>query len=251
MKILIVEDEKLSSDHLKTLLHKIDSSIIVIDSLESIKEFEAWNESSGSADLILMDIHLADGISFEIFEKYDIDIPIIFTTAYNEYAIKAFKVNSVDYLLKPIGLSDLSDAIEKFKKFNQKDETVHLEKLINAVAILNKQYKQRFLTKMGEQIISIKTEEIGCFTAEDRIVLLKNKKGQRYPVDYTLDQLESLVDPSQFFRINRKAIVNINHIEKVSTYFNNRLKISSPLLNDEEGIVSRDRVAEFKQWLNG
>lgn len=251
MNVLIVEDEKLSSDHLKMLLNKIDADITVIDSLESIKAFEQWHQENGKADLILMDIHLADGISFEIFEKIEIDIPVIFTTAYNEYAIKAFKVNSVDYLLKPIGISDLKDAIEKFKKYNHKEETVHLEKLMNAVAILNKQYKQRFLTKMGEQIISIKTEEIGCFTAEERIVLLKNKKGQRYPVDYTLDQLESLIDPSQFFRINRKAIVNINHIEKVSTYFNNRLKISSPLLNDDEAVVSRDRVAEFKQWLNG
>ena len=247
MNVLIVEDEKLSSDHLKMLLKKIDSNITVIDSLESIKAFEQWHQQNGKADLILMDIHLADGVSFEIFEKMSVDIPVIFTTAYNEYAIKAFKVNSVDYLLKPIGVTELREAIEKFKKYNHKEETVHLEKLMNAVAILNKQFKQRFLTKMGEQIISIKSEDIGCFTAEDRIVLMKNKKGQRYPIDYTLDQLETLIDPTQFFRINRKAIVNINHIEKVSTYFNNRLKLSSSLLTDDEAIVSRDRVAEFKQ----
>lgn len=250
MKTIIIEDEKLSADYLTNMLKRIDPAIEIVANFDSVKKSIEEFQKGITADILFVDIHLADGLSFDIFSKIYIDIPVIFTTAYDDYAIKAFKLNSIDYLLKPIGIDDLKQAVEKFKKIN-KQQNNHVEALSQVYLQLNKLYKNRFMVKIGESIISIKSEEIIHFVAEDGIVLLVNESGKRYSIDYTLDQLENLVDPNLFFRINRKVIISLNAIQKVNTYFNSRLKINSTQLEDDACIVSRDRVNDFKKWLDG
>lgn len=250
MNTIIIEDEKLSADHLANLIGKVDKNIKVLNVFDSVKQSVRYFQNNPNADLLFVDIHLADGVSFEIFSKVVIESPVIFTTAYDEYAIKAFKVNSVDYLLKPIGIDELKVALEKFKKLKNSQLLKPSDNIIDAYQIINKQYKNRFMVKIGANIISVKTEEITHFIAEDGIVLIVTKNGKRYPIDYTLDQSELLLNPDIFFRINRKTIININSIQKVNTYFNNRLKIDSVVLQSDDAIVSRERVAEFKKWLD-
>jgi DNA-binding LytR/AlgR family response regulator len=249
MNAIIIEDEKLSAEHLSNLLKRIDASINVMATFDTVKKSVDAFQKGMKADVVFVDVHLADGLSFEIFQKVQIDTPIIFTTAYDEYAIKAFKLNSVDYLLKPIGAEDLRVAIDKLKKFNQSHTSI-VKDIANAYQNLNKQYKNRFMVKMGDSIVSVKTEDVLHFIAEDGITLLVTNTSKRYPVDYTLDQLAELVSPEQFFRINRKVLISINAVQKVSSYFNSRLKINSDLLDDESAIVSRERVNEFKAWLD-
>jgi len=250
MKVVIIEDEKLSAELLSRLLQKIDSQIEITAILDSVKKSAQYFQEGHKDDLIFLDIHLADGISFDIFSRVSIDTPIIFTTAYSEYAIKAFDVNSVDYLLKPIGMDDLKKAIDKFKKFNPVDHHKVLENISNAYQQLPKQYKSRFMVKIGQSIDSIRSENIIHFQTNDGLTFLQTENGKRYPIDYTLDQLESLMSPDDFFRINRKVILSISSISKVSTYLNGRLIISSPYLNGDESIVSRERVNDFKSWLD-
>jgi DNA-binding LytR/AlgR family response regulator len=251
MKVIIIEDEKLSAEHLQTLLKRIDKSIQVLQTFDSVKSVVHAFENGVKADLLFVDIHLADGLSFDIFSKIAIDTPVIFTTAYDEYAIKAFKVNSIDYLLKPIGITELKTAVEKFEKLQGTKPHFHLNEMAAVYENITKQHKNRFMVKMGENIVSVKTEDIAHFIAEEGIVLLTTKAEKRYPIDYTLDQLEEVIDLKIFFRINRKVIVNINAIQKISTYFNSRLKIVSPALQDDDCVVSRERVNDFKQWLDG
>jgi DNA-binding LytR/AlgR family response regulator len=250
MNAIIIEDEKLSAEHLCTLLKRIDSEINIIAQFDTVKKSVEAFQKGIKADILFVDIHLADGISFDIFSKVTIDIPVIFTTAFDEYAIKAFKLNSIDYLLKPIGIQELNDAVTKFKKMNGSRLMLTIENVTDVYKSLNKQYKNRFMVKMGDCIISIKTDEVIHFIAEDGISLLVTQAGKRYPVDYTLDQLETLVDPKLFFRINRKVLIHINAVQKISSYFNSRLKINSSLLDEEATIVSRERVNDFKFWLD-
>jgi DNA-binding LytR/AlgR family response regulator len=249
MKAIIIEDEILSAEHLILLLNKIDSGIEIIATFDSVKKSVDEFKKGIKADLLFVDIHLADGISFDIFSKVTIDTPVIFTTAYDEYAIKAFKINSVDYLLKPVSQEDLRLAVEKYKKLNGGDKATIIENITNAYNSINKQYKNRFLVKTGDSISTIKTEDISHFISEDGAVLLVTGN-KRYVIDYTLDTLETLISPDVFFRINRKALVNISSIQKVNSYLNGRLKINSAFLGEEESIVSRERVNDFKQWLD-
>lgn len=249
MKVIIIEDEKLSAEHLINLLKKADSTVEVVAQYDTVKKsIEEFKKGVG-ADLLFMDVHLADGISFEIFSKITIETPVIFTTAYDEYAIKAFKVNSVDYLLKPIGLADLKNALEKYRKLKIPDQATVLENINNAYQNLSKQFKSRFMVKIGDTISTVKCEDISHFVSEDGAVLLITEN-KRYVIDYTLDSLESLVSPDAFFRINRKVLINISSIQKVSSYFNSRLKLNFNSLNEEDGIVSRERVNDFKAWLD-
>jgi DNA-binding LytR/AlgR family response regulator len=250
MKVVIVEDEKLSAEHLSLVLQKIDSNIEVIAYFDTIKAtVNAFNEGL-TADLLFLDIHLADGNSFEIFSKIQIELPVIFTTAYDHYAIQAFKQNSIDYLLKPIALQDLKFAIEKFKKQQQKTDSKLIENLTQAYHQLNKTYKTRFMVKLGQNIGAIQTADIHHFITQDSLSFIVTTKGDRYPVDYTLDQLETLLEPKSFFRINRKIIINIQAIEKVNAYFNGRFAIAAKFLEGDVRIVSRDRVNDFKIWLD-
>ena len=250
MKIIIIEDEKLSADHLELLLKKIDPEIEVLARIDSVKNSVQFLQEHSVAELLFVDIHLADGLSFDIFSKVNINIPVIFTTAYDEYAIKAFKINSIDYLLKPIGLEDLKIALQKFKKLNFNQYQNRLEEMNLLYQKIQKPYKNRFLVKLGDSIQSVKTEDIASFIFEDGLVLLITSGGKRYVIDYTLDHLEELLNPDVFFRINRKAMIQINAIQKVSSYFNSRLKLQSTSLSDENAIVSRERVHDFKNWLD-
>jgi DNA-binding LytR/AlgR family response regulator len=250
MKVVIVEDEKLSAEHLALLLHRIDSTIEVVKYLDTVKGTIKDFQEGLEADLIFLDIHLADGNSFEILNQLHIDIPIIFTTAYDQYAIQAFKQNSIDYLLKPISLKDLAFALDKYKKLEQKANKNLIENITIAYQQLNKEYKTRFLVKKGQMIESILTADIHHFETEESISFLTTNKGSRYPIDYTLDQLEILLGPKYFFRINRKVILHIQSIEKVNTYFNSRLSIATKFLDGDARIVSRDRVNDFKMWLD-
>ncbi len=250
MKAIIIEDEKLSAEHLARLLKKVDDSIEIIATFDSVKKSIEEFKKGVKADLLFVDVHLADGLSFDIFTKIAIDTPVIFTTAYDEYAIKAFKINSVDYLLKPIGTEDLKIAIEKFRKLNAGSQSTIIENIASAYQSINKQFKNRFMVKMGDTISSIKTEEITHFISEDGLVLLATENGKRYVIDYTLDNLETLISSDSFFRINRKVILNISTIQKVSSYFNSRLKINANFLNEDDCIVSRERVNDFKAWLD-
>ncbi|MEI7661220.1 MAG: LytTR family DNA-binding domain-containing protein [Bacteroidota bacterium] len=249
MNAIIIEDELLSAEHLGNLLRKIDPDMHVLATYDSVRQTIQAFKAGVKADLLFVDIHLADGLSFEIFNEISVDTPIIFTTAYDEYAIRAFKLNSVDYLLKPVGQEELTNALGKFKKYGRNDYSLMVDNIVQAYQTMNRQYKSRFMIRIGENIVSVRADQIAHFIFEDGVVLLATITNHLYPVDFTLDQLEAMTDPSQFFRINRKVIISISSIQKSSAYFNSRLKITAPLLHDDNAIVSRERVNGFKEWL--
>jgi DNA-binding LytR/AlgR family response regulator len=246
MKVVIVEDERLASKRLEQLLKVAEPGIEVLQILESVDDAVNWFSQNPSPDLVFMDIQLDDGISFEIFDAVKIDAPVIFTTAYNEYAIRAFKVNSVDYLLKPIEQEALETAIQKFRKlFSGQNDFV--EKMAKVFGQISTKYKSRFFVKVGIRYQSIPVENICCFFVEERSTFLRTKQDKSYDLDYSLEQLQNMVDPGQFFRINRNYLVNINCIEEIISYSTNRLKLK---VGKTEQIVSREKVAEFKQWMD-
>ena len=246
MKVLIIEDEKPASQKIMRLLREINSDIEIIDVLKSVEKSVNWFLKNPKPDLIFMDIQLEDGICFEIFESSQIRTPIIFTTAYDEYTLRAFKVNSIDYLLKPIDSDELKNAIDKFKAYYEKTEYTGIESIINQ---LQPKTKERFLIKIGEHYKSIQTSMINCFYIKERCNFIHVNKGKNYPIDYSLDRIEQLINSKSFFRINRNFIINFSAIQDIIAYSSNRLKI---ILNDwtekEEIIVSRERVSDFKEW---
>lgn len=250
MKVIIIEDERLSAEYLENLLKKTDSTIEVISVIGTVKKSIELLSSGIKADLLFVDVHLADGLSFEIFSALNTTIPIIFTTAYDEYAIKAFKLNSVDYLLKPVAITDLSNALEKFKKITLNYNIGFIQDLASVYQNQRKGFKNRFMVKLGDTITTVKTDEISHFISEDGMVMLNTTIGKKYPLDFTLDHLENVLDPDSFFRINRKVILHISSVNKVGAFFNSRLKISLESLKDEDGVVSRERVNDFKKWLD-
>lgn len=246
MKVVIVEDEALAAEKLGNLLEKVAPEDQILATIESVEEAVEWFSQNPAPDLIFMDIQLDDGISFEIFDAIKLEVPVIFTTAYNEYAIRAFKVNSVDYLLKPIEEEALAAAIGKFRKFSQ--QPVDFEKRIAGVlSQFREKYKSRFFVKTGQRFQSITVEKVSCFFVAERFTFLKTQEGKTCDLDYSLDQLQKLVDPGMFFRVNRNFLVNINAIDEIISYSTNRLKLK---VAKEEIIVSRDNVAEFKLWMD-
>lgn len=250
MNVLIIEDEKKTAKMLREII-ETNSVRLVVNVLDSIEESVAYlNKNQSKIDLIFMDIHLADGNSFEVFNKIEIKTPIIFTTAYDNYAIQAFKQNSIDYLLKPVSLQDVQFAIDKFNKQQQTANTKLFENFAKTYQQLNNQYKTRFIVKTGETIDTIQTHEIHHFETKESLSFLVTNKGKKYIIEYTLDQLEKILPPQDFFRINRKVIIHIQAIEKVQTYFNSRLTITANKLEGDSQIVSRERVIEFKKWLD-
>ena len=250
MKVVIIEDEKLSAEHLALLLKKVDVNIEIVKYIDTVKATVSLFEDGLQCDLIFMDIHLADGNSFEVFNKIKIETPIIFTTAYDNYAIQAFKQNSIDYLLKPVSLQDVQFAMDKFNKQQQTANKKLFENFAKTYQQLNNQYKTRFIVKTGETIDTIQTHEIHHFETKESLSFLVTNKGKKYIIEYTLDQLEKILPPQDFFRINRKIIIHIQAIEKVQTYFNSRLTITANKLEGDSQIVSRERVIEFKKWLD-
>ena len=249
MEVLIIEDELLSAERLKKLVLDFDSTIRIIGVIDSVEDAVNWFENNSSPDLVFLDIHLADGSSFEIFEKVNINSSIIFTTAYDKYAIKAFKVDSIDYLLKPIDKEELHQAIEKYEK-RQKGNKVTSENVKELLDKISPSYKDRFMVKTLNSIISLKTYDIAYFYSEDKLSFIKTKQGKRHLIDYSLDQLTELVSPKQYFRVNRKFIINIDAIEKMVAYLNSRLLITTKPTHSEIIVVSREKVSAFKKWLD-
>lgn len=250
MNVLIIENEKPAADGLSRLLKKINKNIEVVAVLETVEETINWFQKNPSPDLILMDIQLDDGICFEIFESVKINTPVIFTTAYDEYAIKAFKVNSVDYLLKPVTKESLTTAIEKLKTLFP-GQAISNEKINHIYERIGEHHKARFFVKVGEHYKSISTNEIACFYIKERCAFFITLPGKCYDVNYSLEQLEKLLDPGQFFRINRQAIININAITDIISFSTKSLKIK--ITNEEkigELLISREKVSAFKKWLD-
>lgn len=248
MKVLIFEDEKLNAERLAELIKKYDSSIEILAVLASVKQGIAWLAENPAPELIFMDIRLTDGLSFELFEKVNIDIPVIFTTAYDEYAIRAFKVNSVDYLVKPIDFIELKAAIDKYKKVRPLLSRDFIQAILEQS---NQKYKNRFLIKIGDQLRHIECRDIAYLIFEDGLVMAVTRGKSALPMDYSLDHLEQLLNPTDFFRLNRKVIARIDAIGKINSYFNGRLKIELLPSVDEDIIVSRERVGKFKEWMGG
>jgi DNA-binding LytR/AlgR family response regulator len=249
MKVLIIEDEQPASQKLIRLIKEIDSSIEIAGIIESVEKATNWLCNNPHPELIFMDIQLEDGICFEIFENCTIKTPVIFTTAYNEYSLKAFKVNSVDYLLKPIVFEELKNAIEKFKTVHfQKVDFTKIESFINE---LQPKTKERFLIKIGEHYRSIQLSGINCFFIKERCNFINVDNGKIYAIDYSLDKIEDIIDPKMFFRVNRNFIVNFSAIHDIIAYSSNRLKIVlTNRAEKDEILVSRERVAEFKEWMD-
>lgn len=253
MRTIIVEDEQPAAKRLEKLLKKHRSNYQVVAVIESVEQAVGYFESNTDVDLIFMDIQLADGLSFDIFNQINLQKPIIFTTAYDQYMLKAFKVNSIDYLLKPIDEEELEAALDKFDRlYKEKGSALFNPSIINnLIGQLSKPtFKQRFLIKIGQQIIYLPTTEIRYFFSDEGIVYAKVKNKKKYMVDYTLDQLEQALDPSEYFRVNRKFLIHIEAILKIHPFFNSRLKLDISPTTDLDVIVSRDRVSNFKKWLD-
>lgn len=250
MKVLIIEDEKPSARRLERMLERHQVSVSTM--LHSVSEAITWFQENPHPDLIFLDIQLSDGLSFEIFDAVEVKSAIIFTTAYDEYALQAFKLNSIDYLLKPIDEDELATAVTKYRERLPKQQNVQLnfedikKLLTNPV---EREYKQRFTTKIGQHIKMIAVDEIECFYSENKGTYAHTFEGRDYLLDTTLEQLEEELSPKVFFRINRKFYVNINGIKDIISYTNSRLQLKLQSYKEEEVIVARERVRDFKLWL--
>ena len=253
MNILIIEDEKLAANRLSGLIKSQDGTAKIVGTLDSIKASVAWFSSNPQPDLTFMDIQLADGLSFEIFDQVVVSCPVIFTTAFDEYALRAFKVNSIDYLLKPIDTDELGRAMEKFRHLHRdesKPETLAAPIMDRVLQMLTKTYKSRFLVRAGEHIKTISTEQVTFFYSMGKATFLNTIENKEYDIDYTLEELEGLLNPELFFRINRKYIVSMGAIRDIINYTNSRLKLKLVNSTDNEIIVSREKVTDFKNWLD-
>lgn len=254
LNVLIVEDESPAAEKLERYLLKYSQSIRVVAIIDSVKEAVSWlTRNQKEIDLIFMDVQLKDGISFSIFQDVKIEKPIIFITAYNEFALDAFKVNSIDYLLKPITFTDLSVSLKKLETLSTQlqwnaNKSQQIQKLADNSS---KNYKNRFMVKLGEHIRSITIEEISFFFADGRDVYLVTNQQRKFIIDYTLESLDEILDPKVFYRVNRSYILNIASIQDVVVYSNSRLKITPLVKWEKEIIVSRDKVNDFKQWFDG
>ncbi|MCK0159162.1 LytR/AlgR family response regulator transcription factor [Allomuricauda sp. F6463D] len=252
MKVVIVEDELAASENLAYLLHNINSDIEILKVLDSVKSSVEFLSKYHEAELIFMDIHLADGVSFEIFDQVTINIPVIFTTAYNQYALKAFKFNSIDYLLKPIDTDELSDALEQFKVQNKQNGIAdhQIKGLIDLVGKKDKIYKSTFLVHHRDEMIPLKTEKIAYFRIDDGIVKGVSFENKSYSMDSKLEDLEEELDPDQFYRANRQFIINREAIVNIKQYFNSKLIVVVDPVCDERIVVSKAKALGFKTWLD-
>lgn len=250
MKALIIEDESVAADKLEKMLMETDPSITVVGKPGSIRESVKWLMQD-KADLIFLDIQLSDGISFSIFEQVAVNTPVIFTTAYDQYAVRAFQLNSIAYLLKPIRRSDLAESLRKYQSLRAAF-SIDFDALLAQVQGRDPGYRKRFLVQTGEKIRMIEVAETAWFTVLGKSVWLKTFHGNSYPVEFSLDGLETILDPAVFFRINRKYLVNIDAITSMTAWSRGRIKLElKPKADDElDTVVSIDRAASFRKWLN-
>lgn len=249
-KVIVIEDEPPAAKRLLKMLETCTIPLEVIEVLDSVEDSVAYLKSFKQYDLLFMDVQLGDGLSFDIFKSVKIHKPIIFTTAYDDYALQAFKVNSIDYLLKPIDQEDLDNAVIKFSGQNiNESNSLDLSRL--AETLKKPEYKHRFMVKKGKQLLVISTNEVAYFYSEDGYTILGHSVGSKHILDMTIDQLVEILDPSVFHRINRKMVVSLKCISGIHEYFNSRLKLELSPKPSFDVIVSRDRAKGFKRWLNG
>ncbi|PKP10990.1 MAG: DNA-binding response regulator [Bacteroidetes bacterium HGW-Bacteroidetes-4] len=255
LHVLIIEDEPFAQNEMQRLLQNTGKEFSVINCLESVEDSIAWFNTNEAPDVVFCDIQLADGLSFDIFKQIKVKAPVIFTTAYDTYAIEAFKVNSIDYLLKPIEQNALNSALDKLEalkvQFSGKEQLLSNTQLENLLALVKmpQPFKSRMLVKIGDQYKFIPVTKVAYFYAEDNEVLLMTNEKKRYVIDYSIEQLVSMLDPMLFYRLNRSFLCHKNAIIKVHRYFNSRLKIDLQPDADSEVLVSRVKVAEFLNWM--
>lgn len=250
MKVLIIEDEPQAAQLLESLLKNLRPGFQVVQKLDSVKTAVQWLQRN-NPQLVFMDIQLADGLSFEIFDHVKVTAPVIFTTAYDAYALKAFKVNSIDYILKPIDKGELENALMKLESLTAPlANPAMLESISQAMLMLTRKYKERFVIKVGEHLKSIEVSEILFFFSLEKTTFAQTRDGRRHILDFTIEQVDGLVDPDRFFRINRKYLVAADAIQDMITYTNSRLRLVLKTSDDHDVIVARERVQQFKDWLD-
>ena len=253
MHVVIIEDEHLTAQRIATLLRQIDPGIVVLDIIDSVKRSVEWFDTHSRPDLVFMDIQLADGLSFDIFDRVIIDIPVIFITAYQEYAIRAFKVNSVDYLLKPVSEEDLRGAMDKYRRYHNQELSIPRiggDLLQSIRDMISRPHKNRFMVRVGDHIRTIDVDQILYFYSLQKGTYMHTADKHNYVVDYTLGKLEELLDPRLFLRINRKYLISHRAILDVLSLSSGKLKVKLQNSGDDEIFISRERIAAFKSWLD-
>ena len=251
MNVLIIEDEEQAAQRLENVIKQLEPTATILNKIDSVKQSVNWLNNNAAPDLVFMDIQLADGLSFRIFEQSEIKWPVIFTTAYDEYALRAFKVNSIDYLLKPIDKDELQAALRKFKDLAKQSNIPHVIDNINEVVkMLTKRYKTRFVVKVGEHLRTIEANDIQYFYSKDKTTFCVTQSNRHIILDFSLEQLEEMIDPNRYYRINRKYLISSDSIEDIVSYMNSRLKLVLKVRHDDDLIVARERVQHFKDWLD-
>lgn len=250
MNVLILEDETLAGRKIEGLLIEIDSTIKVLDVLKSVEGAKKWFETNETPDLVISDIRLLDGISFEIFESIDYKNPVIFTTAYDQYALKAFDVNSVDYLLKPVQKEKLEKALNKVNQQKPSSESVSYNEVLDIIKSQQREYKSRFMIRAGQKILAVPVEKVAYFFSLNKLTYIITIDGKKYPCDQTLEVVDQQLDPKVFFRANRKYIVRFSSIAEIHPYFKGRIKINLAPKAEDEIVISSERTPEFKKWLD-
>lgn len=252
MKVLIIEDEPQAAKRLQRLVEELVEDARVLEKIDSVKRAVEWFNNNHPPDVVLMDIQLADGISFHIFEQCEVKAPVIFTTAYEEYAVKAFKVNSIDYILKPVDKQELAAALNKVRETvpTETDRGGLLQKMTEMIKMLTQKYKARFVIKAGEHLRTVEVDQIRFFYSQDKATFCVTEDNRSLIVDYTLEQLGEMINPARFFRINRKYLISAAAIHDIISYTNSRLKVVLKGSHDNAIIVARERVQEFKDWLD-
>jgi len=250
MRVIIIEDELPAANRLNKMLHSISDELEVVKRIDSVEAGVKYLQTAEKIDLIFMDIQLADGLSFDIFEQTEVKAPVIFTTAFDQYTLKAFKVNSIDYLLKPIDEKELEQAVEKYRHLYDKKENGFSDKILKMVQELNKaQYKERLLIKRGQQLSYLKTELTAYCFADGKLCYAVDFSSNKYLLESNLSQLEEQLHPNKFYRVNRQLLVNIDAVSKVHTWLGGRLKLELLPSSTSDTVVSRERVNGFKEWL--
>ena len=247
MKVLIVEDETVSSENLIAMLAETDADIEIAGTAESIEQTIRWLQTNPSPDLIFMDIHLSDGAAFSIFDSIQVETPVIFTTAYDEYALEAFKVNSIDYLLKPIKTNELKRALDKFGKLTRTDALQYLSKLMRLTPA--PLYKDKILIPFRDRLLPVDFADISCFYTTDKNTCIYLKDGKHYPYHKTLEQIATLLNPIDFIRANKQFIIARNSVKDITIWFDSRLLVTLDVETPERIYISKNKAAEFKSWM--
>jgi DNA-binding LytR/AlgR family response regulator len=250
MQALLLEDETLAAERLENMLREVDDQWKVVARLKSVSSAVEWLLSNPHPDLILSDIQLLDGLCFEIFEQVKVQKPVIFTTAYDQFAIRAFEVNSIDYLLKPVQPDKLKVALQKVKNRQEGNPHPDYSELLRLLGAARREYKTRFMVRLGQKIVTIPVEKLAYFFSERKLTYLVTKDQKKYPMDQPLDELTELLDPKTFFRANRQFIVTFESVAEIHPYFKGRIKLHLNPVSREEVIISSDRTPEFKKWID-